>query len=82
MRKYIDEYLDSNSQWIYSFDDIKNKVLQLHNIGKSEIEIVKYLQDWLYLFDDEEELEWEKEVVRNIINGEIIKNRFTREIFK
>jgi hypothetical protein len=53
MRKYIDEYLDSNSQWIYSFDDIKNKVLQLHNTGKSEIEIVKYLQDWLYLFDDE-----------------------------
>ena len=82
MRKYIDEYLDSNSQWIYSFDDNKNKVLQLHNTGKSEIEIVKYLQDWLYLFDDEEELEWEKEVVRNIINGEIIKNRFTREIFK
>lgn len=82
MRKYIDEYLDSNSQWIYSFDDIKNKVFQLHNTGKSEIEIVKYLQDWLYLFDDEEELEWEKEVVRNIINGEIIKNRFTREIFK
>ena len=82
MRKYIDEYLDSNSQWIYSFDDIKNEVLQLHKTGKSEIEIVKYLQDWLYLFDDEEELEWEKEVVRNIINGEIIKNRFTREIFK
>ena len=82
MRKYIDEYLDSNSQWIYSFDDIKNKVLQLHNTGISEFEIVEYLQDWLYLFDDEEELEWEKEVVRNIINGEIIKNRFTREIFK
>ena len=82
MRKYIDEYLDSNSQWIYSFDDIKNKVLQLHKTGKSEIEIVEYLQDWLYLFDDEEEVEWEKEVVRNIINGEIIKNRFTREIFK
>lgn len=82
MRKYIDEYLDSNSQWIYSFDDIKDKVLQLHVTGKSEIEIVEYLQGWLYLFDDEEELEWEKEVVRNIINGEIIKNRFTREIFK
>lgn len=82
MRKYIDEYLDSNSQWIYSFDDIKDKVLQLHGEGKPEEEIVRYLQDWLYLFDDEEELEWEKEVVRNIINGEIIKNRFTREIFK
>ena len=82
MRKYIDEYLDSDSQWIYSFDDIKNKVLQLHNIGESEIKIVEYLQDWLYLFDDGEEVEWEKEVVRNIINGEIIKNRFTREIFK
>ena len=82
MRKYIDEYLDSNSQWIYSFDDIKNKVLQLHSEGKSESEIIKYLQEWLYIFDDEEELEWEREVVRNIINGEIIKNRFTHEIFK
>ena len=82
MRKYIDEYLDSNSQWIYSFDDIKNKVLQLHGEGKSEIEIVEYLQDWLYLFLDEEEHEWEKEVVNNIINGIEIKNRFTHEMFK
>ncbi len=82
MRKYIDEYLDSNSQWIYSYNDIKDKVLQLHEENKSEIEIVKYLQDWLYLFDDEEELEWEKEVVRNIINGKETKNRFVHETYK
>lgn len=82
MRKYIDEYLDSNSQWIYSYNDIKDKVLQLHEEGKSETEIVKYLQDWLYLFDDEEELEWEKEVVRNIIDGKETKNRFVHETYK
>jgi hypothetical protein len=82
MRKYIDEYLDSNSQWIYSYNDIKDKVLQLYEEGKSETEIVKYLQEWLYLFDDEEELEWEKEVVRNIINGKEIKNRFVHETYK
>ena len=82
MRKYIDEYLDSNSQLIYSYNDIKDKVLQLYEEGKSETEIVKYLQNWLYLFDDEEELEWEKEVVRNIINGKEIKNRFVHETYK
>jgi hypothetical protein len=82
MRRYIDEYLDSNSRLIYSFDDIKNKVLQLHSEGKPESEIVRYLQEWLYIFDDEEEFEWEREVVKNIINGKEIKNRFTHEIFK
>lgn len=82
MRKYIDEYLDSNSQWIYSYNDIKDKVLQLHEEDKSETEIVRYLQEWLCLFDDEEELEWEKEVVRNIINGKEIKNRFVHETYK
>lgn len=82
MRLYIDEYLVSNSRWIYSYNDIKDKVLQLHSEGKPEEEIVRYLQEWLYIFDDEEEFEWEKEVVKNIINGKEIKNRFTREIFK
>lgn len=82
MRKYIDEYLDSNSQWIYSYNDIKDKVLQLYSEGKPEEEIVRYLQDWLYLFDDEEELEWEKEVVRNIIDGKETKNRFVHETYK
>lgn len=82
MRKYIDEYLDSNSQWIYSYEDIKEKVFQLHREDKSTDEIIEYLQDWLYLFLDEEECEWEKEVVNNIINGIEIKNRFTHEIFK
>lgn len=82
MRKYIDEYLDSNSQWIYSYNDIKDKVLQLHGEGKTEVEIIEYLQEWLYLFLDEEEFEWEKEVVSNIINGKEIKNRFTHEVYK
>ena len=82
MRLYIDEYLDSNSRLIYSYDDIKNKILQLHNEGKPEEEIVRYLQEWLYIFDDEEEIEWERKVVSNIISGKEIKNRFTHEIFK
>ena len=82
MRLYIDEYLDSNSRWIYSYNDIKEKVIQLHGENKSVDEIVRYLQNWLYLFLDEEEHEWEKGVVNNIINGIEIKNRFTHEIFK
>ena len=82
MRLYIDEYLDSNSRLIYSYNEIKDRVLQLHSEGKPEEEIVRYLQEWLYIFDDEEEFEWEKEVVKNIINGKEIKNRFTHEIFK
>ena len=49
---------------------------------KSEEEIIRYLQEWLYIFDDEEEFEWEREVVKNIISGKEIKNRFTHEIFK
>ncbi len=82
MRLYIDEYLVSNSRWIHSYNDIKDKVLQLHNEGKPEEEIIRYLQEWLYIFDDEEEFEWEREVVKNIISGKEIKNRFTHEIFK
>ena len=49
MRRYIDEFMDSNSNLIYSYYDIKNKVLQLNSEGKSVDEIIKFLQDWLYL---------------------------------
>lgn len=79
MRAYIEEFFDK-SHFIYDFNDIKNRVLQLHKDGKSIDEIVKHLQEWIYIFTDKEETEWEKKVVENIINGNKVINRFTGEI--
>jgi hypothetical protein len=79
MRAYIEEYFDK-SHFIYGFNDIKNRVLQLHKDGKSIDEIVKHLQEWIYIFTDKEETEWEKKVVENIINGNKVINRFTGEV--
>lgn len=79
MRAYIEEYFDK-SHFIYDFNDIKNRVLQLHKDGKSIDEIVKHLQEWIYIFTDKEETEWEKKVVENIINGNKVINRFTGEV--
>ena len=80
MRAYIDEYFDGSS-FIYNFNDIKNRVTQLHNQRKSINDIVKHLQEWLYIEDDKEETSWEISIVENIINNKPIKNRFTGETF-
>lgn len=83
MRRYIDEYLDSCSGLIHTPEDIKNKIISLHNGGKSIDDIVEYLMEWLYIFKyDEEEQEYYKEVVTNFIEGKPVVNRFTKEIFE
>ena len=46
MRYYIDEYFVENDEQrlIYNFNDIKQKVIELHNNNKSIKSIVKYIQ--------------------------------------
>lgn len=79
MRRYIDEYYeDGDDIWLSpTSNEIKQTVLQQHQEGKSVSEIVKYLQEWLYIFTDENETEWETEVVNNIIAGKPVLNRWT-----
>jgi len=84
MRRYIDEYLEPpERQWLVSnFEGIKNKVHDYFDNGFKPEEIVKQLQEDLYIFTDDEEYDWELEVVNNILEGKTIKNRFTGVIFK
>lgn len=84
MRRFIDEYYEPKKrQWLSpSPDGIKEEVLKFHSKGVTNENIVKYLQEWLYIFTDEEETTWELQVVENIINGKPIVNRFTKNEFK
>lgn len=78
MRRYIDEYYEiPEEQWLTSPEEIKKFVLEKHNAGLSVSEIVKELQDFIYIFKDEEETKWETEVVQNIIDGKPVLNRWT-----
>ena len=83
MRRYIDEYYElPDEQWLSpSPEEIKETVLKLHDNGESNDQIVKYLQEWMYIFTDEEEYAWEMEVVENIIAGKPVINRWTKEEF-
>ena len=84
MRRYIDEYLETpDREWLSpNFSEIKEKVLEMHGDGAGVDTIVKYLQDWMYIFEDEEEEKWEREVVENIIVGKPVVNRWTKAEFE
>ena len=79
MRRYIDEFYEiPERQWLSpNPDEIKQIVLEKHNAGISVEDIVKHLQKLMYIFVDEEETIWETEVVKNIISGKPVLNRFT-----
>ena len=84
MRRYIDEYLETpDREWLSpNFSEIKEKVLEMHGDGAGVDTIVKHLQDWMYIFEDEEEEKWEREVVENIIVGKPVVNRWTKAEFE
>ena len=83
MRFYIDDYLElPENEWLtFNFEDIKNKVFEYHKNGLNPEEIVKQLQEDLYIFRDEEETKWETEVVYRILEGQSVQNRFTKITF-
>ena len=79
MRRYIDEYYETEDrQWLSpSPEEIKEEVLRRNKNGESVEDIVEYLQEWMYIFNDDDETKWEKEVVKNIIEGKPVINRWT-----
>ena len=68
MRRYIDEYFSETSHLIPKSEEIVFKIFQMSNDKKSPEEIAKYLQDWLYLFDDEKETESLVKFINVILN--------------
>lgn len=81
MRRYIDEYFSKDSNLIIYPDEIIDTVMHLHCNSKSMDDIIEYLIDWLYIFDDKNEKEHYKLIITNIIEGYPVVNRFTNEIF-
>jgi ribosomal protein S17E len=53
----------------------------LHADGKSVENISRELEEKHYIFNDDEEHQWNMKVVDNIINNCPVKNRFTGYIF-
>lgn len=68
MKRYIDEYFSETSHLNPKSEEIVFKIFQMSNDKKSPGEIAKYLQDWLYLFDDEEETESLVKFINVILN--------------
>lgn len=60
-----------------NFEGIKNKVFDHFDNGLTPEEIVKRLQKDMYIFTDEEEIDWELKVVNNILKNKPVTNRFT-----
>jgi len=83
MRRYIDEYfeLENKTNLTPNFGEIKLIILNLHKEGKSINDIVKHLQEILYIFTDEDETLWEAKIVKNIIEGKPVINRMTKVQF-
>ena len=73
MKNYIDEYFSIGS----ASERIRNLILEKHKEGLSVIEIVKCLQTEFYIFTDEEETEWEANVVASVIENKPVFCRWT-----
>lgn len=84
MRRFIDEYFEvPEKQWlIHNYDSIKKDVLEHHAHGMKVEEIVEYLQERYYLFIDDAETEHITSVVKKMIYGMPVKNKFTGVEFK
>lgn len=84
MRRFIDEYFEtSEEQWLIpTFDSIKKDVLKHHEQGMKVEEIVEYLQERYYLFTEDAETEHITSVVKKMIYGIPVKNKFTGVEFK
>jgi len=83
MRLYIDEFIEPKErmQWNPPFEDMITEVLMLHADGKSVEDISRELEEKHYIFDDDEEHQWNMKVVDDIINNRPVKNRFTGYVF-
>ena len=79
MRRFIDEYFEvPKRQWLISnYDSIKKDVLEHLEQGMKVEEIVEYLQEQYYLFTDDAETEHVTSVVKKMIYGMPVKNKFT-----
>ena len=84
MRRYIDEYfvLPGKETLNYTFEDIKKIILENHQHGMPLMHIVEYLQEKLYVFEDQEETNYLKDIIQKIINGEPVQNRWTKVKFQ
>ena len=80
MTYYIDEYLNPNSDLDYSYDEIKQWVINLNNEGKSITEIKDYLMEKLDIYDNyDEQLICEK-IINCMINNKKYRNRVTGQM--
>lgn len=84
MRRFIDEYFElSENQWLIpNYDSIKKDVQEHHEHGMKVEKIVEYLQERYYLFTDDVETEHITSVVKKMIYGMPVKNKFTGVEFK
>ena len=82
MAYYIDDYFVENNQLGYSYNDIKNIVLDLNNQGKSIPEIKNYLMEKLDIYNDSEEQLIYERIINCMINNKRYCNRITKEIYQ
>jgi hypothetical protein len=83
MRHLFEEFLhkEGEGQFKISFDDIKYKTLYLNDKGFTPEQIAIFLQEYLYVCRDEEEYQKILYAVNNILEGRLVINSVTKEVF-
>lgn len=83
MRHLFEEFLhkEGEGQFRISFEDIKHETLYLHSKGFTPKQIAIFLQEYLYVCRDEEEYQKILNAVNNILEGRIVINSVTKEVF-
>lgn len=83
MRHLFEEFLhkEGEGQFRTSFDDIKYETLYLNDKGFTPEQIAIFLQEYLYVCRDEEEYQKILYAVNNILEGRLVINSVTKEVF-
>lgn len=83
MRLTIDEYLESpeNRSFEVTYEQIKEVILLMYKYVRDADRIAEAITKWLHLEDESPEFDYTLLVVKNIIEGKPVQNRYTGEIF-
>ena len=83
MRRTIDEYLESpeNRSYEVTYEQIKEVILLMYKYVGDADRIAEAITKWLYLEDESPECDYTLLVVKNIIEGKPVQNRYTGKVF-
>ena len=83
MKILIDEYLESSESRSHqvTYEGMKEVILLMYKHLPNIENIAEAIGKWLYLDDEDTEFDYIIQIVKNIVEGKPVQNRFTGEVF-